>query len=119
MALFKTALFNEFANKARYKQHKDAAEYHPPKDVAEFYAERIGELSNAGYLNALLNEAPEELKLVLDVLVNNRIKPRLRIRKRHMQIRQNANGDVRDYLKKLGVAISDPLGDLSKLLQSN
>lgn len=65
MALFKTAMQNELWDKARYKQHKSALISELDLDAAEYGAGRIGDLTNSGYLNALLAEAPEELKLAL------------------------------------------------------
>lgn len=65
MALFKTAMQNEMWDRARYKQHKSALISELDRDAAEYGADRIGDLTNSGYLNALLAEAPEELKLAL------------------------------------------------------
>lgn len=65
MALFKTAMQNEMWDRARYKMHKAALTTELDLDAAEYGAYRIGDLTNNGYLNALLAEAPEELKLAL------------------------------------------------------
>ena len=68
MALYKRALANNMHDKAAYKKRKNAVDVHLSADVADFFTGRIGELTNAGYLAALIDELPDELKLVLKTL---------------------------------------------------
>lgn len=64
MSLYKTAMSNEMADKARARWKRDAEV--PMDDDTRLVVERlVGEWSNDGYLKALINELPEELKLVL------------------------------------------------------
>ena len=66
MALFKRAVINKINDKScRYSRRKGTVEAPISTDVYEIFAGRIGEVTNGGYLAALLNEAPEELKLVM------------------------------------------------------
>ncbi len=68
MALYKMALANKIHDRSLYKKRRSAAEVVTSSDVSEFFTGRIGEMTNAGYLMALLNEAPEEVKLALATL---------------------------------------------------
>ena len=68
MALFKMAMINKTNDRSLYTKRRKAAEITTPKDVSEFYLGRIGEVTNAGYLNALLAEMPEELHLAMEML---------------------------------------------------
>lgn len=71
MALFKTSVRNSFHDKSSYKQRKGQYHLELPADVSDSCVEQIGEATNAGYLMALLGEAPEELRLALALLVND------------------------------------------------
>jgi hypothetical protein len=68
MALFKTALNNHIHDKSRYLQRKHACHVELPMDTSELCIGHIGDTTNAGYMAALLAEAPEELKLALALL---------------------------------------------------
>ncbi len=68
MALYKRALANTLHDKANYRRKREAVEEVLPADVTDFCVGRIGEVSNAGYLMALIAELPEELRMVLDRL---------------------------------------------------
>ena len=74
MALFKRAMTNKMHDKScRYNRRRGTVEAPISTDVYEVFAGRIGEVTNGGYLAALLNEAPEELKLVLAMLADGRL----------------------------------------------
>lgn len=65
-SLYRRAMVNEMHDKARYKKRKNEANHITTElDVAEMYANTVGEASNAGYLIALVEELPAELKLVV------------------------------------------------------
>jgi hypothetical protein len=67
MSLFKVALMNEITDKARYRSEKNKAIQPIDRDVSEITSHLIGEYSNEGNLRILLNELPEEVKLILGV----------------------------------------------------
>lgn len=71
MSLFKSALRNWMHDHARYTKRKRVVHAETIKDVSELYLERIGEVTNNGYLGALLAEAPDELKAALKILEEN------------------------------------------------
>lgn len=65
MALFKRASINKMHDRSCHKNRRKDSEVRTSKDVSEFFVGRIGEVTNAGYLAAILAEAPEELKLAI------------------------------------------------------
>jgi len=71
MALFKTAMTNRMHDRARYVMLKRTIHDDTPYDVSEMFDGRIGEVTNQGYLNALLTEAPNELRAALALLASN------------------------------------------------
>jgi hypothetical protein len=71
MAQFKTAMHNEMHDRARYTQRKRAIHDSTPADASDLNDQRIGETTNAGYLRALIEEAPEELQLALTLIEQN------------------------------------------------
>lgn len=70
MALYKTAFTNFIHDKAAYMQRKRCCHDELPHDVSELW-NVLGETTNAGYLTAILAEAPEELRLALDLIAEN------------------------------------------------
>jgi hypothetical protein len=68
MALFKTALQNEFNDKAKYKQRKTAAEVSLETIIGEDLKliDSLGEENNEGYLRLLISELPPEVRMVLE-----------------------------------------------------
>mgnify|MGYP001572231057 CR=1 FL=1 len=71
MALYKTTLRNKMHDHARYVLRKRECVEITSKDVSELFEERIGDVTNYGYVAALLNEAPEELKMALALIAEN------------------------------------------------
>lgn len=71
MALYMRSLENHFNNRASKVQRQCNARVQTSKDVSEWTDGRIGETTNAGYLQALLDEAPAELKMALEVIARN------------------------------------------------
>ena len=67
MALFKMAMTNKMHDRSLYTQRKKCVEVLLPEDASTYFQGRIGEVTNAGYLMALLAEEPE-LQLVLETL---------------------------------------------------
>jgi len=70
MALFKTSLTNAIHDKSSRATRKGECLVDLGADISDSCAEWAGELTNAGYLSALLAEAPEELRLALALLAN-------------------------------------------------
>jgi DNA-directed RNA polymerase specialized sigma24 family protein len=67
MALFKRALANQIHDHARYMRRKRIIHQDTHKDAIELYSD-VGEENNQGYLNALIAEAPSELRLALTII---------------------------------------------------
>ena len=116
MALYKRALANNTHDKASYKRRKDAAEVYLSSDVSDFFAGRIGETTNGGYLSALIDEWPEELKLVLHKLAQGLPTEKVEPRKRGLQPRESLTMQLR-RLCRLPIN-SDPLAIIKRLLSS-
>jgi hypothetical protein len=70
--LFKTAMQNSLWDKARYQQRKGLATVDIDIDAAEYGAGRIGDLTNNGYLAAIVAEAPEEVRFALTLLTSEK-----------------------------------------------
>ena len=71
MALYKRAIINRTHDMSLYVKRKREIHQDTTLDVSDLYAGNIGELTNAGYANALLAEAPEELRIALRLLQTN------------------------------------------------
>src|SRR6266704_173488 len=54
MALYKTSLRNSMHDHARYMQRKRVLHEDTSEDVSDLYADRIGDLTNGGYISSLL-----------------------------------------------------------------
>lgn len=95
MALYKSSLSNQIHDHSRYMKRKRDIHAEPDKDVSDLYTDLIGEPTNYGYIQATLNEAPEELKMALNLLENS---PEL-LRDPHPQNkRENFNARLRRIL---------------------
>jgi len=68
MALFKVAMQNEFNDKAKYKQRKQAAEISLESMIGEDLKliDSLGENNNEGYLRVILSELPPEVRVALE-----------------------------------------------------
>lgn len=71
MALYKRAVWNKMHDRALYQKRKRLVHVQTPADVSEWGIGRISDLSNTGYLQVLLAEAPPELQLALGVIAAN------------------------------------------------
>lgn len=71
MSLYKTAIANQMHDRSRYMRRKRESHMETSVDVSELYTGRIGEVSNEGYLNALISEAPDELRAALSIIATN------------------------------------------------
>lgn len=71
MSLYKTTLRNKLHDHARYVQRKRVVHEDTDSDISECFAERVGELTNGGFLSALLARAPEQVKRALTLVTQN------------------------------------------------
>jgi hypothetical protein len=100
MALYKTTLRNNMHDHARYMQRKRVLHEDTSEDVSDLYADRVGELTNGGYISSLLSKAPLDLKRALDLLTQNppclNDAPSKRRRENlNMKIRRVLNSDIK------------------------
>jgi hypothetical protein len=100
MALYKTTLRNSMHDHARYMQRKRVLHEDTSEDVSDLYADRVGELTNGGYISSLLSKAPLDLRRALDLVTNNPQCLNDGASKRHrenlnMQIRRVLNTDIK------------------------
>jgi len=112
MALYKRALTNNMHDKASYRRRKDAVEVYLSSDVSEFFAGRIGGVDNSGYLAALLDEIPQDLRRALDLLAMGLPPEPSTPRQRGMQTRESLSMQLRRLLRL--PMNSDPLAILRR-----
>lgn len=105
VALYKTSLKNVFANKACYKRDLVVDKYEELTDALQVE----GNLPNCGYLNLLVDELPDELKLVLHALTTGR--KRLKLDKPSIKRRYRENHNMR-LKRRFSLTTADPVGDL-------
>ena len=91
MGLFKMAMTNNMHDNARYVKRKRVVHEETSVDAPELATGRIGEVTNNGYVSALLAEAPEELQMALDIIENNpealRGKPKVKRKRQNLNMR--------------------------------
>lgn len=116
--LFKRAMINKMHDRScRLKRRRDTVEAPTSVDIYEVFSGRIGETTNSGYVAALLNEQPEEMKLVLKMLAEGKLDAKPRTVK-GMQPRENLSMRVRKFLNKRGTFNAfahDPVLELRQL----
>lgn len=71
MTLYRTALKNEMHDRARYMRRKREQHQDTSVDAADLTSGRIGEVGHDGYLNLLIEKAPEGVRLALECLEQN------------------------------------------------
>lgn len=107
MTLYRRALWNEMHDRARYVHRKRTVHLDTSIDATELCALRIGEMTNEGYLNLLIEQAPEELKLALECLGQN--PPELHQQNGH---RENLNMKLRRVLHCQGYDFTNGMRSL-------
>lgn len=117
MALFKRAMINKMNDRScHYNRRKGTVEAPISTDVYEVFSGRMGELTNSGYLSAVINEAPEELKLVMALLAEGKLDPPKR-KPGVMQPREHISTRALAALKAYGYeAFENPIGKLQELI---
>jgi len=108
--LYKRAIINKFHDRSCTKTRRGKVEVTLPEDVADFFIGRIGEAGNAGYAAALINELPEEMKLVIQHMTSNESRPR----RCRSQPRENLSMRI---CRSMGLPEGrDPVKELKELL---
>ena len=114
-ALYKTSLSRMFIDKARVQQKSVIDTNTHAEDVAENM--QLQGTPNYGYFNVLLEEMPDELKLVLRALTSGRVRLKLDRPTKSLQLRENLNMRLKRRFPNL--TTSDPVGDLQRILKYN
>ena len=97
-------------DRSLYTQRKKCVDVPLPEDASDYFQGRIGEVTNAGYLMALLAESPE-LQLVLETLARG-----LPLEEPHEKLQPRENLSMR-LCRILGLGPDkDPIADLKRLL---
>jgi hypothetical protein len=107
-ALYKTSLSRMFIDKSRVKQ-KSAIDQMVDAEAYAADNQLEGNLPNGGYFNVLLDELPDELKMVLKVLTTGRVRLKLDRPTKSFRPRENHNMRLRT---KLALTTADPVGAL-------
>lgn len=109
MALYKRAMENQMHDRSKHTSKYRNFNIPLDCDALSICGARIGELTNGGYARALVEQAPEELKLALALIANHPEKLRIKNRKR----KENLNMQLR---RLLGIEGYDFMGGLKELL---
>ncbi len=121
MSLYQISIRNYFHDKSRYVRRKRAAgivdaTYEDASRTVSYFDRRMSDLTNPGYMKALIEEMPDELKLVLSTLTHT-TRRRLRIKqpKSKLPLRQRESLNKR-LCRTLNLTTTDPVGDLYRYL---
>lgn len=106
-ALYKTSLLRTFINKARTKQRSAIDQEVNTEDVAGLM--RLQGTPNYGHVNLLLEEMPDELKIVLRALTTGRLRLKLDRPAKTLRHRENHNMRLK---RRFSLKSMDPVGDL-------
>lgn len=107
-AIYKTSISRMFHDKSRRMQ-RSAIDQKVCAEEAATELQLEGSLPNYGHLNLLLEEMPDELKMVLRHLTTGRV--RLKLDRPSKVLRKRENHNMR--LKRLlPLSTNDPVGDL-------
>lgn len=111
-ALFRTSLMRQFIDKSRLKQRSVIDQTLIAEEVAE---EKMlhSTMPNLGLSRIILNEMPDELKLVLGVLTTGRVRLKLDRPSRVLRRRETANMRVK---RRLSLLTANPVGELKAYL---
>jgi len=114
MSIYKRSIQNIYHDHARLRRHfmhnlelgLMAEEASTPPE------ERIGEVTNPGYMVTLLNELPNELQLVLTTLATGRYRLKLKKHGKSIPLRERESLNKK-LCRTLGLqTTTDPVGDL-------
>lgn len=106
--LYKTSLLRRFIDKARLRQ-RSAIDQTVSVEESALDLELEGNLPNWGSMNKLLEEMPDELKMILEVLTTGRVRRKLDRRTTSKRLRENHNMRLK---RRLELTTKDPVGDL-------
>lgn len=108
-ALYKTSLLRRFTDKARARSRSVIDRDVSVDGSPEGFESRVGYAINAGQINLLLEEMPDELKTVLGALTTGRL--RLKLDKPTTSTRPRENYNMR--LKRcFALTMANPVGEL-------
>lgn len=109
-ALYKTALFRFFHDKTRRLQKTVEAQ---SMDDLGYDLPHESHLPNLGHLAVILEEMPDEMKIVLRALTSGRV--RLKLDRPAKKPRQRENHNMR-LRRRFSLSSTDPVGDLKSYL---
>jgi hypothetical protein len=113
--IYKTSLARMFIDKARLRQRSAIDQTVNAEAVIEDL--QLPGVSNYGYLNTLLDEMPDELKLVLRALTQGRY--RLKVDRLTATSQPRENFNIRLKRQFPSMTLEDPAGDLKRVLRYN
>ena len=114
-AIYKTSLARMFIDKARIRQQSGIDQTVNVDTVAENL--QLSGIPNYGYFNTLLDEMPDELKLVLKALTTERY--RLKVDRPTTTAKPRENFNMRLKRRFPSMTLDDPVGDLKRVLRYN
>lgn len=114
-ALFKTSLARSLIDRDRTRKRKAKLPSVHIDDVVDD-PQLVG-MPNYGYFNVLLEEMPDELKLVLKDLTSGRV--RLKVDRPTPPSRPRENFNMRLKRRFPQLTLDDPVGDLQRILKYN
>lgn len=112
-ALYKTSLLRHFVDKARKRSRSVIDQDTSLDDLTEI---EFGHTINAGQLHLLLEEMPDELKIVFGSLTSGRVRLKLDRPTTSKRYRENYNMRLK---RRLSLTMADPVGALREYLTAN
>lgn len=108
--LYKTSIKRMFIDKAR-KQRRRITGLTPIDDCAE---NQLPQDSPTAHLRLILEELPDELKIVLRLLTPKRVRLKVEVPRKY-RVRENFNM----RLRQRGISLNDPIGALKTYLANS
>ena len=113
-ALYKTSLLRRFTDKARARTRSPIDH---ATSVDSDQEKHWGYAANAGHINMLLKEMPDELKIVLGALTTGRIRLKLDRPPTTSTPRYRENHNMR-LKRRFALTLADPVGELRNYFTS-
>ena len=111
--LYKTSIKRMFIDKLRKKQ-RTVLDNICIEDIADQLASYS--THNYGTINLLINDLPDELKLVLRALTTGRVRLKLDRPTKALKVRETHNMRLK---RRYNLTLDDPVGDLQKALSNS
>lgn len=112
-ALYKTSLLRRFVDKSRKRSRAVPSVSINDVDGVD---DRFGYTLNAGHLQLLLEEMPDELKIILSSLTSGRVRRKLDRPTTSKRRRENHNMRLK---RRFNLSMNDPVGALREYLTIN